>query len=166
MAGKAKDEHHDGEHEILLNQTIKKVTEDIAAMKFNTAISSLMILVNALDNGEHCAKGTIAILLKLVAPFAPHVAEELWAGMGNETSIHLESWPSYDPSKLEDDVANIAIQINGKTREVLVTVKDLTEEAVLKAALALPGVIKWTKELPIKRVIWVKNRILNLIIDL
>ena len=125
-----------------------------------------MILVNDLEKEEEVAREDFEILLKLLAPFAPHVAEELWQACGHDTSIHLESWPVHDSSKVIEDVVNIAVQVNGKTREVLTTVKDLTEDAVVKAVLELPGVQKWVEDRPIKRVIWVKNRILNLIIDL
>ena len=152
-------------YESLVHKTIKKVSEDIELLKFNTAVSTLMILVNDLEKEEEVAREDFEILLKLLAPFAPHVAEELWQMCGHDTSIHLESWPVHDSSKIIDDVVNIAVQVNGKTREVLSTVKDLTEDAVVKAVLELPGVQKWVENRPIKRVIWVKNRILNLIID-
>lgn len=153
-------------YETVVHKTIKKVSEDIESLKFNTAVSTLMILVNDLEKEEEVAREDFEILLKLLAPFAPHVAEELWQVCGHDTSIHLESWPVYDSSKVIEDVVNIAVQVNGKTREVLTTVKDLTEDAVVKAVLELPGVQKWVEDRPIKRVIWVKNRILNLIIDL
>jgi len=152
-------------YESMVHKTIKKVTEDIELLKFNTAVSTLMILVNDLEKEEEVAREDFEILLKLLAPFAPHVAEELWQECGHDTSIHLESWPVHDSSKIIDDVVNIAVQVNGKTREVLTTMKDLTEDAVVKAVLELPGVQKWVEDKPIKRVIWVKNRILNLIID-
>ena len=157
------------EIEILLNQTIKKVTEDIADMKFNTAVSSLMILVNELEKHYKDSLGTKTVfvtLLKLLAPFAPHVAEELWYGLGNKTSIHLAPWPVFDPTKLEKATVSVAIQINGKTREVMIVQTDLTEEAAKTAAFALPVVQKWLANREPKRIIWVKNRILNFIIDL
>lgn len=153
-------------YETIVHKTIKKVSEDIESLKFNTAVSTLMILVNDLEKEEEVVREDFEILLKLLAPFAPHVTEELWEVIGHDTSIHLEPWPVHDSSKVIDDVVNIAVQVNGKTREVLTTVKDLTDDAVVKVALELPGVQKWVQEKPIKRVIWVKNRILNLIIDL
>lgn len=162
---------HDGDHrakdiEILLNQTIKKVTEDIADMKFNTAVSALMILVNRLDEEKECTMVTIIQLLKLLAPFAPHVAEELWYGLGNKTSIHLAPWPVYDSTELEESTVAIAIQINGKTREVMKASKDLSEDAAKAQALTIPGVQKWLASKEIRRTVFVKNRVINLIIDL
>jgi len=156
----------DAAQSIFLNQTIKKVTDDISDMKFNTAVSALMILVNKLEEDGSCAKIPIEQLLKLLAPFAPHVAEELWHELGNESSIHTAPWPSYDHSKLETATVNVAIQINGKTREVMTVEKDLSEDAAKEYAVATEGVDKWLSGKEIKRIIWVKNRIINLIIDL
>jgi len=90
--------------------------EDIAAMKFNTAISALMIFLNAVEKEKGMGKGQWQIFLKLLAPFAPHIAEELWRGAGNKKSVHLEGWPEYDPALLKDETVTIAVQINGKTR--------------------------------------------------
>lgn len=150
---------------ILLNQTIKKVTEDIADMKFNTAVSSLMILVNELDKHENVHEGALQTLLLLLAPFAPHVTEELWYELGHKTSIHLAPWPSYDPTKLQKSTVTIAISINGKSREVMTVPADLGEDEAKETALAMEGVTKWIGDKEIKKVVYVKNRILNFIID-
>jgi leucyl-tRNA synthetase len=150
----------------LVHRTIKKVTEDIEAMKFNTAVSTLMIFANELEKSESITQDDFEALLKLLAPFAPHVTEELWHEQGNENTIHLAQWPLYDLTKLEESTASVAIQINGKTREVVTVPSDLSEEEAKGQALALPGVQKWIAGSEIKKVIWVKNRILNLVIDL
>ena len=102
--------------ESVLHKTIKKVGEDIAAMKFNTAISTLMIFLNAVEKENRIGKGQWQIFLKLLAPFAPHIAEELWHELGNTSSIHTKMWPEYDPALLKDETVRIAVQINGKTR--------------------------------------------------
>ncbi len=134
-------------------------------MRFNTAVSQLMITVNELEKQEKISAKDYSLLLQLVAPFAPHAAEELWEALGNKESIHRSSWPSFDESKLQDDSVSIAIQVNGKTREVLSLSSDVSEEEVKAAAAALPGIQKWIAGKEFKRVIYVKNRILNLIVD-
>ncbi len=157
---------HDAPSHPALHRTIKKVSEDIAGMKFNTAISSMMIFVNDLEKAASVSCADMEALLKLLAPFAPHVAEELWEVLGNEGSIHLSSWPTFDTSKLEEDEVTIAVQINGKTRETMRVARNLDEQVVVDMAKGSEGLKKWIKEGQIKRVIWVKNRLLNLIIDL
>ena len=109
--------------EILLHKTIKKVGEDIVAQKFNTAISQLMIFLNAVEKealrdpqGKGIGKEQWKTLLRLLAPFAPHMTEELWRELGNKKSIHLEKWPAFDAKLLREETVMIAIQINGKTR--------------------------------------------------
>ncbi|KKU70406.1 MAG: Leucine-tRNA ligase, partial [Parcubacteria group bacterium GW2011_GWA2_47_21] len=102
--------------EALLHQTIKKVTEDIEAMRFNTAVSALMILTNEMEKAEKVAKEDFEIFLRLLAPFAPHMTEELWEGLGYKKSVHLIPWPKYDPAKLLSDKIKIVVQVNGKTR--------------------------------------------------
>ena len=150
----------------LVQKTIKKVTEDIGEMRFNTAISQMMILVNELEKEEKISKNDFEILLKILAPFAPHFTEELWAQLENTNSIHLERWPEVDLSKIEDEEVKIVVQINGKVREVVTFPKDSSEEAVKAGVTALPGVIKWIGGKEIKKVIYVKNKIMNFLVDL
>jgi leucyl-tRNA synthetase len=107
----------DSRLETLLHKTIKKVTEDIESYKFNTAISSLMILLNQFESEKlQVGKLEFEVFLRLLAPFAPHITEEIWKNLGNENSIHLEKWPKYDESKIKSENVTIAISINGKTR--------------------------------------------------
>ncbi|MBI2610440.1 class I tRNA ligase family protein [Candidatus Kaiserbacteria bacterium] len=101
--------------ESLLHKTVKKVGEDISVMKFNTAISALMIFLNAVER-KGVGKDQWNIFLRLLAPFAPHIAEELWRSIDEKESIHLSKWPKYDASKLRDETITIAVQVNGKTR--------------------------------------------------
>jgi leucyl-tRNA synthetase len=150
----------------LLHKTIKKVTEDIEALKFNTAVSALMILVNEMEKEDYIPRDRFEILLKLLAPFAPHVAEELWREQGNKQSIHTSPWPSYDPLQAVEDTVKIAIQINGKTREIAEMEVDMSEEALQQAVEALPGVQKWVGGKAIKRAIVVQNKLINLLVDL
>ena len=120
--------------EPLLHKTIKKVGEDIIAQKFNTAISQLMILLNAIEKVQAIGEEQWKTLLRLLAPFAPHMAEELWQRLGNKKSVHLEKWPSFEPKLLREDIVNIAVQINGKTRGEAEVSADADKGTVEEAA--------------------------------
>jgi len=150
----------------LAHKTIKKVTEDIGEMRFNTAISQMMILVNEWEKEEVINKLDFESLLKLLAPFAPHVTEELWAQLGHTSSIHIEGWPEPDFTKMVDEEVKLVVQINGKVREIAVFPKDATEDEVKTSVMALPGVIKWIGGKEIKKVIFIQNKIINLLVDL
>ena len=149
--------------EVVLNQTIKKVTEDIAALKFNTAISSLMILLNALPLKTDIPMGLYETLLKLIAPFAPHVAEEIWSITGHSSSIHTEKWPTYDDSKIVRETVVIAIQINGKLRADMTCTSDLTKEDVENQARVV--VQEKLQGKTIVRVVVVLNRLVNFVLS-
>ena len=104
--------------ERLLHQTIKKVTEDIENFHFNTAISSLMILLNEMEKYESLEIDNWKLFIKLLSPFTPHIAEEIWQSvLGKKTSIHLEKWPVFDDSKTIENSFKLIVQINGKTRD-------------------------------------------------
>lgn len=146
----------------IIHQTIKKVTEDIEAMSFNTAVSSLMILLNTLEkNGLN--QSDFKIFLQLLAPFAPHITDELWFKIGQKKSIHLASWPLYDPKKLEANSLKIIIQVNNKNRDNLLVAKNTTEAEIKKQVLARPLVKKWIGGKSIKKVIYVKDRLVNIV---
>ena len=147
-----------------LNKTIKKVTEDIEALRFNTAISSLMICANELEKIAVLDKVSYEAYLKLLAPFAPHVTDELWASLGNKGSIHVSGWPSYDPALLTDDTATIVLQINGKVRGSFMTDTNADKAALEAAARELPEAKKWTDGKEIKRVIVVPGKLVNIVV--
>ena len=150
--------------ESLVHQTIKKVTEDIEGFKFNTAVSSLMILVNALEKESHISLITYQTSLILLSPFAPHIAEELWERMGNKESLFLSQWPKWDKKKIVAETVAIAVQINGKVRTVL-TVPAGSDEATVQAlALADAKIIAHLGEKKIRKVIYVQDKILNLVV--
>jgi leucyl-tRNA synthetase len=119
-----------------LHRTIKKVGEDIAAMKFNTAISQMMILLNALEKEKKIGKEQWSALVRIVAPFAPHMAEELWQKYGSQTavSVHLTNWPEYDDKYLQEETVTVAIQIDGKMRGTVEVPRDADKEALEHAA--------------------------------
>ncbi len=150
--------------ERLLHRTIKKVGEDIEAFKFNTAISALMILVNAFETEEEVAEEYYAILLRLLAPFAPHLAEELWHEAGHTSSIHQEPWPRYDEGCLRGE-QRIVVQIDGRVRGALERVEDLDEVVVRARAQALPAIAKYLAGKTIRRTIYVPGRLLNIVLE-
>jgi len=147
------------EFETLLHKTIKKVTEDILDFGFNTAISAFMILVNAMEKAE-LTKTDYEIILKLLAPFAPHLSEEIWANLGHKKSIHLESWPEFDKKKIITDEIVIMVQINGKPRANFRAPNSSTQIDVEKIALLLPEVKKWVEGKKILNTMFVKGKIL------
>ncbi len=148
----------------LLHQTIKKVGDDIEAFRFNTAVSSLMILLNALEKETEVSKETYRIFLKLVAPLAPHLSEELWAQLGYKKSIHAESWPQYDERIAVSAPITIIVQVNGKTRATFTTNRGDSKESLEAAARALPPVKKWIEGKVIPTVIVVPDRLVNIVV--
>lgn len=149
----------------ILQKTIKKVTADIMAMRFNTAVSTLMIAVNEIEMGPtKINRDQFETLLKLLAPFAPHVTEELWTTLGNKKSIHISEWPKYDPNDTIEKEAHIIVQVNGKMRGSFIADREASEEALKTAALALPEVKKWLEGKEIKKVIVVKGRLISIVV--
>ncbi|MEK9174199.1 MAG: class I tRNA ligase family protein [Patescibacteria group bacterium] len=149
----------------LLQTTIKKVTEDIEEFKFNTAVSSLMILVNALEKEEQVSKKVWETLLILLAPFAPHITEELWEKNGGEGSIFETSWPSFDASKVVVAEVTLMVQINGKIRDQFQASTDLTDEEVEKLALAREKVQEVIGTQTVSKIIVVPNKLISIVIS-
>jgi leucyl-tRNA synthetase len=152
------------EVETLFHQTVKKVSEDIENFKFNTAISSLMIFVNMLEKEVEISKELFSDFLILLAPFAPHVTEELWREVGNKTLVHNEAWVHFDAEKAKSQKVTIAVQVNGKVREVFETSLDASEGEIVATALAFDSVKKILGEKIIKKSIFVKNRLVNFVV--
>jgi len=150
--------------ERLFHQTIKKVGEDIENFRFNTAISALMILWNELKN-QDLTKDTAEKFLKLLSPFAPHFAEELWSKLGNKKSIHLELWPKYEKQLLEAREYELIIQINGKLRDKVKISKNLERLEIEKLAMASTAVKKYTNGKEIKKIIFIPNRLINIVVS-
>jgi leucyl-tRNA synthetase len=150
--------------ESLLHKTTKKVGEDIEAFKFNTAISSLMILVNEMEKAPALPVTSYRSLLILLAPFAPHIAEELWSGLGEKKSVFLTAWPKYDPKQIREETKIIGVQVNGKVRGTIELAVDATEAEAKALALADPKVQAFTEGKSIRKCIYVPGRILNFVI--
>ncbi|MBF0106492.1 MAG: leucine--tRNA ligase [Deltaproteobacteria bacterium] len=150
----------------LTHRTIKKVTQDIEAMAFNTAISQMMIFVNTVNKEQCHSKKAIAPFIKCLSPFAPHIAEEIWNRMGEAGLVSTSDWPVYDEALAKAERVSIAIQVNGKTKKILEFDADTEEDAVLCAAKEVPFIKgKLAENSSIRKVIFVKNRILNLIMS-
>ncbi len=142
-----------------LHKTIKSVTDDIERFSYNTAIARLMELVNFMYLNGADAKG-IEILLTLLAPFAPFISEELWKG---KESIHLQTWPSYDPALIVDEMVTVVVQINGKVRDKLEISRDISKEEIEKMALTNEKIQKYLGGKPADKIIYVPNKILNIV---
>jgi leucyl-tRNA synthetase len=148
----------------LLHKTVKKVTDDIEAFKFNTAVSAMMIFLNEWAKSPTGGRETAEVFLKLLAPFAPHVTEELWHSLGNDSFLSVEAWPKYDPSLLKDDVVKLVIQVNGKMRDILEVAAGEQEDRVKEMALVCEKVKGYIEGKDVKRVIVIQDKIVNIVI--
>lgn len=133
-------------------------------MKFNTAISSLMIAVNNLEKSASVSLADYSAFLQLFAPFAPHVCEELWFAIGNKKSIFLSAWPVYDPKKIMESSVRVMVQINGKVRASFEASPEADEDDMKNTALSLPEVMKWTDGKEIRKIITVRGRLINIVL--
>ena len=147
----------------IINKTIKKVTEDIDAMKFNTALSSLMILSNEYEKREQISKGDYRILINLLNPFMPHISEELNQTHKLGDIICKSKWPIYDEEKIIDEQKTIGIQVNGKLRGTITIKTDEDEDSIKEKALKNESVMNYIGNGEIIKVIVVKNRIVNIV---
>ncbi len=147
-----------------LHQTIRKVTDDIPALSYNTAIAAMMEYVNVLRAHERTPHAReVEPLVQLVAPFAPHIAEELWETLGHARSVFDEGWPVFDAALAAEESVTVAVQVNGKTRGTVQVPKDAEQGAVLEAAMSEPAIAKFVSGSP-RKVIHVKNRLLSLVV--
>jgi len=150
--------------EKLTHKTIKKVTEDIEKLQYNTAIAFLMEYVNGMQSAKYSVQD-IEILLKLLAPFAPHLTEELWReALGHKTSIHSEAWPEYDPEKIKEEKVVMVIQVNGKVRSQIEVDTDMEDEKIKFLALNDKKVAKWLEGKEPKKVIVVRGRVVSIVV--
>jgi leucyl-tRNA synthetase len=150
----------------LLHKTIKKVGGDIEALRFNTAISAMMILINHLRALDPVPREAADALVLMVSPFAPHLGEELWQRLGHTVpgTLTNEPWPTFDPALVLDDVVEMGVQVNGKLRGVIQLAHDASEDVARQAALADPKVKAHVEGKPLKKVIYVPGKILNFIV--
>jgi leucyl-tRNA synthetase len=156
-------ETEDPETTKLLHKTIKKVTSDIEEMKFNTAISQMMIFTNHCSKAKSFTKETAAIFAQLVAPYAPHVGEEIWKRVGKTESLSYATWPVFDAEIAKDDMITMAIQVMGKTRSTIEVSPDVSKEDFLSQAKADPKVAKHLEGKTIVKEIYVPGKICNFV---
>ena len=147
-----------------LHQTIHKVREDIQALKYNTAIATLMDYLNALQAKERLSQAEIRYYVLMLAPFAPHITEELWSRMGESYSIHQQTFPNANPDLLTQEKITIAVQINGRTRSTLTLVSDASQDEAIAQATHSESVQRYLGDQAVQRVVYVPGRVLNLVI--
>lgn len=149
----------------LLHKTIKKVTEDIESFSFNTAISQMMIFINTASKYDQLPKAAMERFLMLLAPFAPHITEEIWQEvLGNKKSIFLEKWPEFNPEKIKDETIEMVVQVNGKVRERIQVEADIPEEDAKEIALKSEKVQKYLEGKEPKKVIFVQGKLISIVI--
>ena len=163
----ATEQEHTGDeysqvNEVAVHRAIKKVSEDIEAMKFNTAIATLMALVNDFyANGA--SRGDMKALLLMLSPFAPHMCEELWEMAGYGGQVSQQSWPVYDESKTVTATTQMAVQVSGKVKANIVVPTDASDEEIVKTALAEPKIVKLAEDKELVKSVVVKGRLVSLI---
>ncbi|MDP7653350.1 MAG: leucine--tRNA ligase, partial [Candidatus Marinimicrobia bacterium] len=148
----------------LIHQTIKKVTDDIETLRFNTAISQLMILVNEIKERDKYPKTAVELLVLIMSPFTPHMCEELWEKLGNDNTLTFCDWPDYSEKLAKEELITIAVQINGKRRAEIEVAPGIDEESALALALEHENVKKYVDENEIKKTVLVKDRLLSIVV--
>jgi leucyl-tRNA synthetase len=147
-----------------LHQTIKKVSDDLPRLSYNTAVAAMMEYMNVLRAAERTPhRDEVLPLVQLAAPFAPHVAEELWERLGHSGSVFDAGWPAHDPALTVEELATLAVQVNGKLRGTVAVATGVAEPDAVAAALAMPEIAKWVPTPP-RKVIFVPGRLLNLVV--
>jgi len=147
-----------------LHQTIKKVGEDIPRLSYNTAIAAMMEYMNVMRRGERIPRvHEVEPVVRMVSPFAPHIAEELWERLGHGGSVFDAGWPSFDPSLVEEDLIELAVQVNGKLRGRLSVPRDITQDEALSLAMADTSIAKFVTGTP-KKIVFVPGRLLNIVV--
>jgi leucyl-tRNA synthetase len=148
----------------VLHQTIAKVTEDVEALKFNTAISQMMVFVNEVMKQPSRPRAVLEPFLLVLAPFAPHLGEELWQRLGHDGSLAHAPWPAYDPALCIEDTVTVAVQVNGKLRATLELPRGAAQAEVQAAAAADERIGRYLTGVTIRKVIHVKDKLLNLVV--
>jgi leucyl-tRNA synthetase len=155
----------------ITHQAIRKVENDITNFKFNTMVAALMEFTNGLYRARDAGltrtaawKEAIDTLLHLIAPVAPHLAEELWARIGYEYSVHQQSWPVADPELAAEDEIEVVLQVNGKMRDKLTVAVDIDEETLRKMALSNGRVLSFVGDRTVRRVIVVPGKLVNVVV--
>lgn len=147
-----------------MHKMICKVTSDIDAMKFNTAIAAMMAFINDVYDAGSLTKDELGTFAKVLSPFAPHLAEEVWSLLGNQSLVSLEKWPSYDVAKTVDDTVEVALQVNGKLRGTMTVQKSASKEELLRQAYEMPRVAEAVEGKTVVKEIVIPGKIVNIVI--
>jgi leucyl-tRNA synthetase len=148
-----------------LHKCIAKVTDDTTHLRFNTAIAAMMTLLNDLSRLEAVPRQALETLALLLAPYASHLAEELWERLGHPPSIAARPWPEFDPALCIDDAVEVPVQVMGKLRAKLVVPRDTSKEVLEQMARDEPAVRKWTEGRTIQKVIVVPGKMVSIVHD-
>lgn len=151
--------------ELILHQTIRRVSEGTEVFKFNTAISALMELLNFLEPKAHVSKKTLETFVIMLAPYAPHIAEELWGHLGYTQSLAYQPWPSFNQKILDQAAVSISVQVNGKVRGALELNPGVSQEEVERQAREVPNVQRYLEGATVKKVIYVPDRLVNFVVS-
>lgn len=148
----------------ILHKTMKKVTEDIETMSFNTAISAMMVLTNHLTSlKKNVPKEAAEKLVLMVSPFAPHLGEECWSLLGHKKSLAYQPWVEYDMALCVDNTVKMGVQVNGKKRGEIEIQKDADQDKAMEEAMKVQSVAKFVNGKDVKKIIYVPGRILNIV---
>jgi leucyl-tRNA synthetase len=148
----------------VLHMTIKKVLEDTEALRFNTAIAQMMIFVNEATNSATLPRATVQTFLRVLAPYAPHISEELWERLGATDLIARAPWPTHDPALCEQQTIELAVQVNGKRRDVISVPRDADQHLIERLAIESAGVARTLEGRPPRKVIVVPGRLVNIVV--
>jgi len=154
-----------------LHQTIRGVAEDLEELRYNTAIAKLMEYVNVLrgKGSDDIASPVVGPellepLVLMLAPLAPHFAEECWEALGHDRTVFAARWPAFDPALAQEEEIELVVQVNGKVRGRIFVPAGLTEADAVERALAVEGVRKFVEEKPLRKTVYVENRLVNLVV--
>ena len=147
-----------------MHRTIKKVGEDIETLRFNTAIAELIKLNNELTGLPSISREVAENLTLMLAPFAPHAAEELWERLGHHKSLARRPWPTYDPAMLVDSTIELPVQVNGKLRDKITVAADASEAHIFEAACRAEKVIPWLADKELVKKLYVPKKLVNFVV--
>ena len=153
-----------GKLESIMNKTVKKVSQDIEDMKFNTAIAAMMTCLNEINEVGSLTKDELSVFLRLLCPFAPHLCEEMWEQLGGEGLCSTAQWPDYDESKCVDDEIEIAVQVNGRVRDRFTIPADIDAAGAIAGAKALDKVKEFTDGMVFVKELYVPGKLVNLVV--
>jgi len=146
-----------------LHHAIKRVTEETEALKYNTGVAALMECLNALEARPELHREEVETFLKLLAPYAPYITEELWERIGGGYSVHQQPWPEYDPALLRTETMTIVVQVDGRVRDRVEVPSEASAEEVQRAAQAAPNVARHLEGRTPRQVVYVPGRLVNVV---